>query len=225
MMTDLLRDKIYDSIRKDILKGVYKLGEQLSVKQLAEKYGVSASPIRDALNALKMDRLVEVIPRMGFFVSRVTLREIQETYELRIILEGASVEMAAKRITEKELQYLESLPDSYIYGDLDSYLTYLEANREFHYRIALASGNVQLAKIIESLLYQMQRLVFLSTGSGQHYHEILDAHPALINALRQGDGAEARRVMIKGIEDARAGAMEEIMGTNSPPTSQSEFFV
>jgi GntR family transcriptional regulator, rspAB operon transcriptional repressor len=225
MMTDLLRDKIYDSIRKDILKGVYKPGEQISIKQLAEKYGVSASPIRDALNALKKDRLVEVIPRMGFFVSRATLREIQETYELRIILEGASAEMAAKRITEKELQYLESLPDSYIHGDLDSYLTYLEANREFHYRVALASGNIQLANIIESLLYQMQRLVFLSTGSGQHYHEILDAHPALIKALRRGDAAEARRVMIKGIEDARAGAMEEIMGTSSPPTNQPEFFV
>jgi DNA-binding GntR family transcriptional regulator len=224
-MADLLRDKIYDSIMKDILKGVFKPGEQLSVKQLADKYGVSASPIREALNALKKDRMVEVIPRMGFFVSRVTLREIQETYELRIILEGASAEMAASRITEKELQHLESLPDSYIYGDLDSYLAYLDANREFHYRIALASGNHQLAKIIESLLFQMQRLVFLSTGSSQHYHEILDAHPSLIKALRRGDAAEARRVMIKGIEDARAGAMDEIMGTSGPATNQSDFFV
>jgi len=224
-MADLLREKIYDNIMKDILKGVYKPGEQLSVKHLAEKYGVSASPIRDALNALKKDRLVEVIPRMGFFVSRVTLREIQETYELRIILEGASAEMAASRITEKEIQHLESLPDSYVYGDLDSYLTYLEANREFHYRVALASGNLQLAKIIESLLFQMQRLVFLSTGSGKHYHEILDAHPALIKAFRRGDAAEARRAMIKGIEDARAGAMEEIMGTSGTGTSQPDFFV
>lgn len=224
-MIDLLRDKIYDSIRKDILKGVYKPGEQLSVKNLADKHGVSASPIRDALNALKKDRLVEVIPRMGFFVSRVTLREIQETYELRIILEGASAEMAAKRITEKELQYLESLPDSYIHGDLDSYLTYLEANREFHYRVALASGNIQLAEIIGSLLYQMQRHVFLGIGSGQHYHDILDAHPSLIKALRKGDPEEARRVMVKGIEDARAGAMEEILGASSPAIAQSEFFV
>ena len=224
-MADLLRDKIYDRIMKDILMGVYKPGEQLSVKNLAQKYEVSASPIRDALNALKKDRLVEIVPRMGYFVSRVTIREIQETYELRIILEGASAEMAAGRITEKELQYLERLPDSYVYGDMDSYLTYLESNREFHFRIALASGNYQLAKIIESLLYQMQRLVFLSTGSDQHYHEILDAHPALIKALRRGDGAEARRVMIKGIEDARAGAMEEILGTSGPTTNQSEFFV
>ena len=76
-MADLLREKIYDNIMKDILKGVYKPGEQLSVKHLAEKYGVSASPIRDALNALKKDRLVEVIPRMGFFV-RASGRERNE---------------------------------------------------------------------------------------------------------------------------------------------------
>jgi DNA-binding GntR family transcriptional regulator len=224
-MAQLLSDKIYESIRLDIFKGVYKPGDQLSVKKLAKKYGVSASPIRDALTSLKKDGLVEIISRLGCFVSRVTLREIKESYELRIILEGASAEMAAKRITEKELEYLESLPYTYTPGDLASYLAYLEANRKFHTGVALASGNTQLAELIDSLLYRMQRQVFLGIGSGNYYNEILDAHPALTKALRHRDAAEARRVMVEGIEHARAATLEQIMGKGDLAIAPSEFSV
>jgi GntR family transcriptional regulator, rspAB operon transcriptional repressor len=224
-MTELLSDKIYESIRRGIFQGIYKPGEQLSVKKLAEQYGVSASPIRDALTSLKKDGLVEIISRMGCFVSRVTLREIQESYQIRIILEGASAELAAQKINEKELRYLESLPYSYIPGNLDSYLAYLEANREFHYRVALASGNTQLAEIIGSLLYKMQRQVFLGIGSGSYFNEILDAHPALIDALKRRDSAEAKRVMVEGIEHARAATLEQIMGKGDLVVAPSEFSI
>jgi GntR family transcriptional regulator, rspAB operon transcriptional repressor len=224
-MAQLLSEKIYESVRLDIFKGVYKPGDQLSVKKLADQYGVSASPIRDALTALKQDGLVEIHSRMGCFVSRVTLREIKESYELRIILEGASAEMAAQRITEKELEYLESLPYTYIPGDLSSYLAYLVANREFHYRVALASGNTQLADLISSLLYKMQRQVFLGIGSGSYNDEIFDAHPNLIEALKRRDSAEARRVMVLGIEHARAATLAQIISQGDLAVTPPEFSV
>jgi DNA-binding GntR family transcriptional regulator len=102
-MSELLRGKVYQKIKRDILSGVYQPGEQLSANQLADHYQVSATPVREALNALEQEDFIEVIPRVGFFVARITIKDIRDMFEYRIILEGASAEMAARSITEEEL--------------------------------------------------------------------------------------------------------------------------
>jgi len=186
-MPELIRDQIYQNIKRDILSGVYQPGEQLSANQLAERYQISATPVREALNALEQEGFVNVIPRIGFFVSHVTVRDIRDMYEYRIILEGASAEMAAHYITEDELDSLARIPSDYVMGDNESYLQYLDNNREFHLSVARASHNLFLAKAVAMMLDQTQRLVFMGIGSGQHTDEILQAHPRLVQALRDRD--------------------------------------
>lgn len=221
-MPELIRNQIYQNIKRDILSGVYQPGEQLSANQLAERYQISATPVREALNALEQEGFVNVIPRIGFFVSHVTVRDIRDMYEYRIILEGASAEMAAHYITKDELDALARIPSDYVMGDNESYLQYLENNREFHLSVARASHNLFLAKAVAMMLDQTQRLVFMGIGSGQHTDEILQAHPRLVQALRDRDATLARAIMIEGIIAARDAAIGQIMYGSNLPVHKSE---
>jgi len=216
-MPELLRDQIYQSIKRDILSCVYQPGEQLSANQLAERYKLSATPVREALNALEQEGLIEAIPRIGFFVSRITIKDIRDMFEYRIILEGATAEMAARYITDEELNYVSSIPSDYIMGNNESYLQYLINNREFHVSVAKASHNQFLAKAVGLMLDQTQRLVFLGIGSAQHTDEILHAHPRLVHALRERDASAARNIMIEGILEARDGSIEQILQGSGAP--------
>ncbi len=216
-MPELLRDQIYQNIKRDILSGVYQPGEQLLVSQLAERYTSSVTPVREALSLMEQEGLVDVLPRVGYFVSHITVQDIRAMYDYRIILEGASAEMAARYITPEELEALARIPSDYILGDNESYLEYLKNNREFHLSIARASHNHFLARAVAMMLDQTQRLVFLGIGSQQHTDEILQAHPRLVEALRQRDATSAREIMIEGIKAARDAAIEQIIyGSNLP---------
>ncbi|MDD5468806.1 MAG: GntR family transcriptional regulator [Anaerolineales bacterium] len=210
-MPGLLRDQIYKKIKRDILTGVYTPGEQLSANQMAAGYSTSATPVREALNLLEQEGFVEVLPRIGFFVARITVKDIRDIYDYRIIIEGSAAELAARYIAQNELDYLESIPSDYVMGDSESYLQYLENNREFHLSIARASRNKFLAQAVASTLDQMQRLVYLGIGSSSHTDAILQAHPRLIQALRERDCQAAKSVMIEGIEAARDAAINQIV--------------
>ena len=214
-MPELLRDQIYQTIKYHILRGVFQPGEQLSANQLAKRYKLSSTPVREALNALEQEGFIETIPRVGFFVARITIKDIRDMFEYRIILEGASAEMAARYITDEELNYISSIPSDYIMGNNESYIQYLKNNREFHVSIAKASHNQFLAKAVGLMLDQTQRLVFLGIGSSQHTDEILHAHPHLIYALREKDASAARNIMIEGILASRNAAIEQIIQGSS----------
>jgi DNA-binding GntR family transcriptional regulator len=223
-MPELIREQIYQNIKKDILSGVYRPGEQLSANQLAERYQISATPVREALNALEQEGFVDVFPRIGFFVSHVTVTDIRSMYDYRIILEGASAEMAARYITQEELEALAKIPSDYIVGDNESYLEYLKNNREFHLSVAKASHNHFLAKAVAMMLDQTQRLVFLGIESQQHTDEILQAHPRLVEALRQRNATAAREIMIEGIKAARDAAIEQIIyGSDLPVHNKTDY--
>ena len=89
----------------------------------------------------------------------MTVQDVQNLLQLRLVVEGASAELAAQCITEEELLELEQVPCSWVTGDLDSYVQYLKDNRAFHVKVALATGNQDLADLVSSLLDKMQGLL------------------------------------------------------------------
>jgi len=91
--------KIYKELRRSIIVGRRNPGERLSVEDLAARYGTSVTPVRDALQMLSQEGLVTIKPRSGYFVTRITLKQLRDLLELRGILEVAAVERAAARIT------------------------------------------------------------------------------------------------------------------------------
>ncbi|MGH3879358.1 MAG: FCD domain-containing protein [Actinophytocola sp.] len=105
---------------------------------------------------------VEVRPRQGYRVSVVTLAGVRDLFEMRLLLEPAAVELAAARASDEELADLHPLAhETYVDGDRASYERFLQRNREFHVRIARAAGNERLARTLQGLLEEMQRLFFI----------------------------------------------------------------
>jgi DNA-binding GntR family transcriptional regulator len=208
----LLRERIYQDLKGNIISGLLPTGEVLSVDGLAAKYQASQTPVREALRLLQHEQFVEIIPRIGCYVSYLSLQDVGALFEFRLIVEGAAARLAAQRIKAEETAALEQLNRGYRSGDVDSYWEYLRRNREFHYRIACATGNRWLARAVGSLLDQMQRLMFLRLDLGDAAEEIVEEHRQLVAALRQRDSALAEQAMVNSIENARKAVIEAIMG-------------
>lgn len=210
-MTTLLKDRVYEGLKKQILTGAYAGGERLSTEKLIQEYGVSATPIRQALNLLDREDLVDVIPGVGCFVSHLSVKDIQDIFELRLIVEATSAELAASRITDDQLEQLEGFHTGYESGDVASYSQFLAANRDFHCAVAQATQNDWLADAVGKLLDQMHRVLLLRVDVTTPDDTMVEEHRELVRALRDRDGDRAREVMVKAIENARDTVLEAII--------------
>jgi DNA-binding GntR family transcriptional regulator len=217
----LVRERVYKAIKNDILSRTYRVGERLSPNDLAQKHRASKTPIKEALRTLEHEGLVEAIPRVGYFVSHMTLQDVQDLFQLRLILEGASAELAAQHITEGELRELEAIPCCWVAGDLDSYHQYLKDNRTFHTRVAQATRNQELAELVVSVLERMHSLLLWELELRNRPEEFAQEHHDLIEALAKRDGALARRVMEEAIKTAREALLAAVMnGARLPVLSE-----
>jgi GntR family transcriptional regulator, rspAB operon transcriptional repressor len=207
-----LREQVYQQLKSDIILGVYRPGEKLEVARLIAQHGLSKTPVRDALHALQQEGLVEVLPRVGYFASRITIKDVEDIFQLRLIVETASAELAAPRIADEDLLDLERLTQRrYVAGHLASYKEFLADNREFHHRVAVASGNVRLADVVQNLLNQMQRLLILRLDLRDNADEMLAEHQRLLQAFRSRDSKAARQAMEDALRNARDAVMQSIV--------------
>jgi DNA-binding GntR family transcriptional regulator len=198
-ITDTSKGRIYKELRRSIIMGHCKPGERLSLEDLAQKYNTSITPLRDALQMLSQEGLVTIKPRSGYFITRISLKELHELFELREILELAVVERAAVKITAEYLHQLESVHAGYTGDDDESYDRYTDENRQFHYLLAQATGNHELAETLGRLHDRLARFMVLR-GAGQTQE---GTHARIIAALRARDAAAARQAMLEEISETR----------------------
>jgi DNA-binding GntR family transcriptional regulator len=217
----LVRQRVYAAIKNDILSGVYRMGAKLSVQDLASQHGVSKTPVREALSALQHEGLVDILPRVGYFVSHMSVEEVQNLFQVRLILEGASAELAAKNITRQELLDLEEIPCTWTIGDLDSYLQYLRDNREFHLKIAAATRNQHLADLVAGMLDKMQGLLLWELEVRNQPEEFAGEHRQLLMALKERNGIMARKAMELAITEARQALLAAVMDSAQLPIISS----
>ncbi|MHB8991966.1 MAG: GntR family transcriptional regulator [Chloroflexota bacterium] len=204
------KQQVYRLLKADIVRGVFDMGERLNEGQLALRYEVGKTPVREALGVLQQEGLVEVVPRVGYLTSRVTLQDVDDIFDLRRIVEGAAAEKAATAITEETLQRVEQFHWDFDSGDRQSYLRFLDENLEFHCTIAAASGNRQLVEIVARLLEQMQRLVILRLDISASLEELVGEHRELLAALRQRDPARARDHRLADVTNTHQAALDSL---------------
>jgi len=145
---------------------------------------------------LAQEGLVKPVPRFGYIVSHITLSDIHEIYEIRSILESAAARLAATRATEEQLSKIAEIARfTYIYRDRESYLSYLNKNRDFHLLIAAASGNKRLVRQISKVLDELTRVFHLGLDLRDHTERMLDEHSKLLNALYERDPEKAEKIV------------------------------
>jgi DNA-binding GntR family transcriptional regulator len=181
------KERLYDALRREILTLALAPGRMLVEGELARRFRTSKTPVREALACLEQDGLVETLPRRGYLITPVTVRDVHELFELRAAIEGAAAELAAVRITAEELGRLERLVPAPAARGAGAVRRHVDQNREFHLIIARASRNDRLARLVERTLGEMTRLIVIGYETGQHAE--------IVTALRSGDGPRARMTM------------------------------
>lgn len=216
--TTLLRDDVYARIKRSVLTCELAPGAEMREQELAEGFGVSKSPVRDALHRLHMEGLIEVLPRKGYRVKTISLEDALELYEMRIILECACVERAARASSKSDLDAL----DVYRRGpDTHSQQEWIDYNREFHIAIASISGNNRLLGAAKDVIVAFDRLTSASVSQLQNvttkgvaaFDEMDREHCEIIDALQARDAQAAMSIMQLHVQKSRTRFLESY---NSP---------
>jgi DNA-binding GntR family transcriptional regulator len=212
----LLTDRAYERIRHDIICCTIAPGAEISEAQLCLHYKLGKAPVRMALHRLAHEGLVRAIPRRGHMVSPITLKDIQDIFELCQMLEPQAARMAAGKVNAQRLKVLdEACRGGYQPGDARSIDRFLEAHKAFHIAIAEAAGNTRLAHAIEQLLDGMTRLLHLGLGLRNRSQELQQEQRALVKALVRGDGDTAQRICREQIETARNMVLSAVLTSKS----------
>jgi len=187
-----LREKILETIRDAILKGNMKPGERVSEPELAERFGISRTPIREAFRQLESEGYLEVIPRKGAVVASLSERDVEEFYAIKTILEGFAAKMAAENLTAKDIERLESINErlQQIAQDGDV-KTFFRVHNEFHEVFIKAAGNEKLYEMINQLVMRFKRLRLASLSQPGRMEISVEEHRNMIQAFKNHDGDRA----------------------------------
>jgi DNA-binding GntR family transcriptional regulator len=193
-----LREKILETIREAILKGSLKAGEKVAEPELAERFGISRTPIREAFRQLESEGYLTVIPRKGAVVTSLSERDVEEFYAIKSILEGYAARIAASRLSEREIERLEAINDRLEQlareGDVK---TFFRVHNEFHELFIKASGNNKLLDLIGQLMMKFNRLRMASLSLPGRMEISVQEHRKIIDAFRAHDGEAADRTVSK----------------------------
>lgn len=209
---DTSKTRIYREVRRQIIMGHLKPGERLDVEELAERYQTSVTPVRDALQMLSQEGLVKIKPRSGYFVARITLKQLRDMLQLRKILEVSAIEMAALRVTADQITALRNVHAGYTGDDDESYDRYTDENRRFHYLIGLASGNLELAEMIGHLHDRLARFMVLRHGG---FSQTL-THAKIVAALEDGDIGAVKAALLEDIDASEGAIMDQVLDEIAP---------
>lgn len=210
-----LREVVYMTLRKAILKGEFKPGERLMEITLANRLGVSRTPIREAIRKLEHEGLVVMIPRKGAQVSKITVQELNDVLEIRKSLELLAAERASERITNEEVEALAEAEKKF--ADLiDSQdLTALaEADVAFHDVIYCATKNQRLIAILNNLREQMYRFRVEYLKEHAVLTTLVAEHKKMARAIAAHDAKTAMEVTALHIDNQRAAINTNIQEKN-----------
>ena len=196
---DSVADLAYERIRGYVLGGDVPPGARLGQVELAERFGISRTPVREALRRLTGEGLVDFHSNRGFRVADLGLDAVLRRMEVRSLVEPGIARLAAQRRTDEDLQLLEETIASQ--EDARDGTSAHDASRDFHMALARASGNDELARVLNSLwLVEVgRRLLARRTAEPNWLHDDVREHREILTAVREGRAADAERLMAEHI--------------------------
>ena len=197
-----LRDVVFNTLRQAILKGELEPGERLMEIQLAEKLGVSRTPIREAIRKLELEGLVLMIPRKGAEVAKISEKSLRDVLEVRRSLEELAIELACERMTEEEIVSLGRVQNSFREavrsGDA---MTIAETDEHFHDVIYEGTRNEKLVQMLNNLREQMYRYRLEYIKDEDKRQVLVVEHEHILAALKGRSIAEAKKAAREHIDN------------------------
>lgn len=189
-----LRDVVFNTLRKAILTGQLRPGERLMEVHLANKLGVSRTPIREAIRKLELEGLVIMIPRRGAEVAQITEKSLKDVLEVRRTLDVLSVELACERISEEEMEQLMIACEEFEKATKGKDASEIaKADVRLHDIIVDATGNQRLKQLVNNLSEQMYRYRFVYIKDESQHEKLIAEHREIYEGILTGDKERASR--------------------------------
>ena len=197
-----LRDVVFNTLRQAILRGELKPGERLMEIQLANKLGVSRTPIREAILKLELEGLVLMIPRKGAEVAEITEKSLRDVLEVRRALEELSVQLACEKITKEEIRELERVAKEFQQVVNSSDITEIaEVDVCFHDIIYTATDNQKLIQLLNNLREQMYRYRVEYLKRESVYPKLIAEHEEIIRFIQEKNKTQAAEMVSRHIDN------------------------
>ncbi len=191
-----LRDVVFKTLRDAILKGELEPGERLMEIHLANKLGVSRTPIREAIRMLEKEGLAVTIPRKGAQVAQMTEKDLLDVLEIRDALDELAVSDACERMEEDDFVQLEkAMKDFAEVTKTNDVRAIVEADEAFHSVIYNATKNPKLGHIIKNLKEQMYRYRYEYVKQDKDYTDLVEDHSKILDGLKRKDVDYVKKVM------------------------------
>ncbi len=210
-----LRDVVFNTLRDAILKGELEPGERLMEIHLANKLGVSRTPIREAIRMLENEGLAVTVPRKGAQVAKMTEKDLEDVLEIRDALDGLAVECACSRMTEDDFKALEHAMEVFLdatkHGEVRAIV---EADEEFHNVIYKSTKNPKLMNIVANIKEQMYRYRYEYIKGNNDFSHIVDEHEKILDGLRRQDVKFVKEIMHTHLDNQISGVKDLIRRQN-----------
>jgi len=209
-----LHIQIADRLREMIMTGALREGDKINENELCASMGVSKTPLREALRVLNVEGLISLIPNRGSYVTRPTIEEIVEMFDVMSLLEGYCARAACVRMSERDFMRIERLharlEKHFDHRDQDAYI---RVNNQYHSLIQELAGNRTLNQIVSGLRKKILLYRFKSLNLPQRFESSIQEHRQLLEAFRQRDGRMAEALMQTHLKNQSL-AMERLVETS-----------
>lgn len=189
------RERVYLYVREQILRGRFPGGSFVEEEEISSALGVSRTPVREAFHRLEAERFIDLLPRRGALVRQVTAQELLDLYEARRMIEGHAI----SRICREEIPLpadMQAILDELERMPQDDYFNRVELNRQFHFVMVAAVGNIVLSELYQSLGARQQRVAMTAIHTDPtRIARISKEHHALIAALTEWDEEKALAIL------------------------------
>ncbi len=207
-----LRERIVDFIKDAVVTGRLKPGERVPEQEIAESFGISRTPIREAFRQLESEGFITVTPRKGAVVSPITDKDVSEFYAIKSLLEGFAAKTACLTLTPKELKKLETLnAQMEKYAERDDVKGFFRLDNQFHDTFLKACGNEKLCNLIHQLVQQFERFRITALALPGRMRDSVRQHNEIIEAFKTGNTALVETLVKANAERGRDVLVEEIL--------------
>jgi DNA-binding GntR family transcriptional regulator len=204
--TKKLSERIYELLKKDIIECVLEPGELLDEFSINRRYQIGRTPFRESCHRLEAEGLIEIVPHRGAFVASFSTKDIGDLLELRLMVEPGVADLACQRALPSEFGVLEenlAECERLLKKRSHSIPEINWNNKDFHVGVARLTYNQELINAVEGIHNKLMRIIMLAARRSPENYPFNQIHSDIYEAIKRGKAAEARKLMITDIENAR----------------------
>lgn len=197
-----LHIELVERLRDLIVDGTLPAGDKIPERELCERFGVSRTPMREALKVLAADGLVSLAPNRGSWVSKITVAELEEVFPIMGVLEGLSGEMACNHISESQITRIREIHAEMVeHFEARDMAAYFRTNQAIHEAILEAANNPTLRSMYRSLAARMRRARYLANMTDERWAQAVDEHKQILQALEDRAGKKLATILRQHLQN------------------------